>query len=225
MTALGTLCLLTIFVNTCADRTAEATSAAASHYDSLLAGKTISHQIDVRHCPQVRAEAFSVTGVRGDEGVFLPRGTRLCWVDVIADGRQRTLPVTLKIRPVELVPVAACDIPARTVINDTLVLWRALPTDRLGAAQLPTPDRLGGLWSKFHVPSGSILTMQRLTEVPAVKVGQRLEIVSRKGHVEVRTAGRAMEDGRINQKVRVLNIATGRHLKGRVEMGGVVVVE
>ena len=225
MIVLGTLYIMIILAATDVTVPTEVMSAVVAHYDSLLTGRTVSWEVALRRCPPVCAESLRISGVRGDEETGVPRGTRLCWVDVIADGHHRSLPVTVVVKPVELVPIAARDIPARTEMNDSLVEWRAQSTEKLGAAQLPNPEQLDGLWAKSPIPAGRVLTIRRLAKVPAVKIGQGLDIVSRKGLVEVHTAGRALEDSRIGEKIRVLNIDTGRRLKGRVESGGVVVVE
>lgn len=131
------LMLVSTFNAVAIDRTEEIQTAVRDYYKPLLIERVISYEIDIKRCPNVNAARFDITGIRGETGISMPRGNRLCWVDAVADGRVRALPVTLTVRTRELLPVARCDIPPRTVLNDSLVEWRELSADRPRCDKLP----------------------------------------------------------------------------------------
>ncbi len=207
------------------DRTEEIQTAVRDYYKPLLVERVIGYEIDIRRCPRINAARFEITGIRGETGISLPRGNRLCWVDAVADGRVRAIPVTLTVRTRELLPVARCDIPPRTVLNDSLIEWRELSADRLGATRFPSKKQAEGLWTKVRISTGTVLTMARLVPIPAVVVGQRLPIVARKGAVEIVMSGRTLEDGFFGEEIRVINSETGKRYRGILDKNGTVVLE
>jgi len=218
------LLILTALISV-TDRNGEIQSAVEAHYSSILAGKVVGYEISLKRCPQVKGSRFFIEGVRGDEDTPIPRGARLCWVDATVDGRTKTIPVTVKIETVERLPVAKCDIPPRTTLNDSLVEWRVMASDKLGAARFPTVDRIRGFWTKVRIPCGSIITMPRLAPIPAVAIGEGVTLVVRNGLVEVRTSGYALEDGQMGQMIKVMTTSSRKKLKGIIEAAGLVAVE
>ncbi|NQT34040.1 flagellar basal body P-ring formation protein FlgA [bacterium] len=226
MNMLFSLLMLVSILNAVAiDRTEEIQTAVMDYYKPLLVERVISYEIDIRRCPKVKADGFEITGIRGETGISLPRGNRLCWVDAVTDGRIRALPVTLTVRTRELLPVARCNIPPRTVLNDSLVEWRELSADRLGATRFPSKKQAEGLWTKVRISAGAVLTMARLAPIPAVVVGQRLPIVARKGVVEIVMYGRALKDGFFGEEIRVVNNETGKRYRGILDKNGAVLLE
>ncbi len=222
---LSLLMLVSTFNAVTIDRTEEIQTAVRDYYKPLLVEQVISYDIDIKRCPNVNAARFEITGIRGETGISLPRGNRLCWVDAVADGRVRALPVTLTVRTRELLPVARCDIPSRTVLNDSLVEWRELSADRLGATSFPSRKQAEGLWTKVRISAGTVLTMMRLQPIPAVVVGQRLPIIARKGAVEIVMYGRALKDGFSGEEIRVVNNETGKRYRGILDKNGAVLLE
>ncbi len=207
------------------DRSHEIQSYVKAYYDSLLTGKVVSYEITMKRCPRMAADRFRIEGIRGDDNSAIPRGTRLCWVDVSANGKMKAVPVTLMIKTFERLPVARCDIQPRTVLSDSLIEWRVMASDNLGATRFPTADEIDGLWTKVRITAGRVLTMPRLAPVPSVEIGKELTLVVRNGLVEVKTRGRALEDGYTGQKINVMIKANRKKLKGMVEADGLVIVE
>ena len=207
------------------DRSHEIQSYVKAYYDSLLTGKVVSYEITMKRCPRVSTDRFRIIGIHGDENDTIPRGTRLCWVDVSANGKVKTIPVTLMIKTVERLPIARCDIPPRTALSDSLIEWRVMALDNLGAARILTEHEIDGLWTKVRITAGSVLTMPRLAPVPSVEIGEELTLVVRNGLVEVKTRGRALEDGYTGQIISVMIKENKKKLKGMVKADGKVVVE
>mgnify|MGYP002717157843 CR=1 FL=1 len=57
-----------------------------------------------------------------------------------------------------------------------------------------------------------------------VRRGDAVELVSRRGGVEVRIAGRAMGDGGVNDRVSVENLSSRKIVQGIVGAGGEILV-
>ncbi len=199
--------------------------AASAHYDSLLQSKCVDYSYEIKRCNPVVADDFKIIRVRGDEDVSVPRGTRLCWVDMIVDGKERSIPVSISIEPTEYVPVASVSIQPRTALSDSLIEWRCIETADLGSSQLLGRDEMKGMWAKVRIPKGAVVTKKRLKPIPAIVIGQEIEIVSRIGAVEAKVEGKALEDGRIGEKIRIENALSGQRLRGVIESEKVVVVE
>lgn len=200
-------------------------SAATAYYDSILEDKVLNWEITVRRCTVPRSGDVTIIGVRGEELEMTPRGARICWVDAIVDGHERSLPVTLDIKTYEMLPVAVVDIPPRCLISDSLIEWRELESSRLGAADIPTRSVLDDYWSKVHIPRGAIIEYKRLNLIPMVVIGQHVSILLRVGTVEIKAPGKALEDGRLGERIRILNEASGSRLMAVVESAEIVVVE
>jgi len=239
--SLKTLLILSAALATQPDRTADIEAAVVSYYENMLRGRVESWDIDVRRLPSVKAVSFEITNIHEDNTPSLPRflapslprslapsiprGTRLCWIGTIADGREKTIPVTLTIKTMEMLPVARCNIPPRTALNDSLVEWRVMAANKLGATRFPAADLIESYWAKVRIPVGSIIAMPRLARIPTVVIGQKLDLVVRSGQVEIKIEGKALQDGYTGDRIRVMNTYNGKHLKGVVESGDLVVLE
>lgn len=184
----------------------------------------MSWETELRRLPELKPEA-RVIGIHGDDRAEPPRGARVCWLEVVEIGRRRDLPVTLTVHPVERVPIAVGDIAPRTPITPDLVSWQELPTQGFGATHIATESDLQGAWARVRIPAGTVITGRRIAPLPAVVIGQSLKLVIRLGRIEAVADGKALEDGRIGEKIRVLNLVSGSRLRGRLEAGGMVIVE
>ena len=216
--------LIAALLATASDRSAEISAAAIAHYDSLLAGKAVSWQIDVKRCPTVFGGEIQIVRVEDSERA-IPRGTRLCWVAAKVDGRERRIPVTLIVKPMEWLPVAAREITPRETVGDSLVHWSLMESTTLGAAALPESAAIGKTRARARIPAGEIITASRLEPLPELRIGDQVTLIGGKGLVEVRAAGKALEDGQLGERITVLNIASNRRLRGTVRAGGLVYVE
>jgi len=205
-----------LFVGTSiADNRASIEKRVHDYYAGLLEGRVVAYEIDLRRVPELKP-ASRMTGVRGEENGTIPRGSRVCWIEVEESGRERLLPVTLNVKTVERVPVAALPIEPRTALGSGHVRWEERATTSLGAAQIPSADDLSIGWSKVRIAAGSLLTSSKVAPRPAVMIGEEISLVLRSGAIELRTTGRALEDGRIGERVRVRNLESGVRLNARV---------
>ncbi len=200
-------------------------NAVIAHYDPMLKGRVESYTIDIRRVPRIKIKDFTILGTRGDDNTEVPRGTRLCWVDIATNGQKRSLGITVKIETVEKCPIAINDIRSRTLINDELIEWRPVSTAGFGSTRIPDKEELYNLRTKVNIRAGTVLSMNRLSKVPAIDVGDYLDIVSRSNSVEIIAPGKALQDGFIDQKIRVENLSNGKRLQAKVVSNGRVILE
>lgn len=228
MTALRYILLVLIIVPSSIagiDQTALIKNSVRDYYSSLLNNRVIEWNLDFRRCPSINSTRFKVLSVRGENEADIPRGNRLCWVDVIIDGREKAIPVTVSIKTREMLPVAKCDIPLRTILTGEMVEWRSQNTDMLRAAKFPKQEQLESFWSKVHISEGAVISLNKVKRIPAVKIGEKISIISRSGLVEIVATGKALEDGIPGEKVRVMYTENKKRLTGIVQSNGSVLVE
>lgn len=72
---------------------------------------------------------------------------------------------------------------------------------------------------------GQFLTRSMIREVPWVKKGQQVRILAENSHIKVVATGKALEDGRQGDQVRVVNINSGKQIFATVKAPGMVVVQ
>jgi len=219
------LLLSTLFAATAPIGNPDLAARVENYYASVLQGKVVRWDLDIRRLPELKQGA-EIVAIHGEENRSEPpRGARVCWIKVKENGRFRDLPATVTVKPVERVPVALQDIQPRTPITRDLFTIAEVETQSFGATHLPTVAELSEVWAKVRIPGQSVITEKRIAPIPVVVVGQSLKIVFRLGQIEAVAEGKALEDGRIGERIRVLNLVSGNRLKCRVENEDLVSVE
>jgi flagella basal body P-ring formation protein FlgA len=195
------------------------------YYSGVLSGRVISYRLDIRRLPELKP-GMEIVRLHGEENRDEPpRGSRICWIEVSEHGRKRDLPVTLIVSPVERVPVARTDIQPRTLFTNDMFSWEDVSTQNFGASHFATREELNSCWAKVRIPQGAVLTAKRMAPIPIVTLGQPLKMILRVGQIEVVAEGKALEDGRQGELIRVINMVNDAKMRARVESKGVVVVE
>jgi len=202
-----------------------AEKAVRDYYASLLDGRTLRWELEFRRLNAPKGRHWTITGVRGEAGERIPRGSRLCWLDGEVDGRERSIPVTVFISTSERLPFAAVDINPRTVIADSMIEWREVECASLGAALVLDSSKFGLVWAKTRIPAGTVVEHSRLAEAPEVRIGEDVTILARVGAVEIRAPGRALQDGGCGERIPVLSLSTNRRIYGKVGMNKTVVIK
>ena len=119
-------------------------------------------------------------------------------------GFTQIIPVTVKIRTFQNILVAAQTInPHSEIEQDEVSSVRTETTD----LQNPVSNlsQLKGKWSTRWIQSGKPLTFDMFTDEPIVKRGQDITIIFRTKNVTVRDQGSALQDGRMDDIIRVAN--------------------
>jgi flagella basal body P-ring formation protein FlgA len=106
--------------------------------------------------------------------------------------------------------IAAADLETRTQASTSL------PYDFLS-----DPASAIGLTLRRSVPAGALLAPAALVHPEVVERGALVTLVSGAGPIRVRSAGVALEAGRVKQRVRVRS-QSGRIVEGIVEASGEV---
>ena len=94
---------------------------------------------------------------------------------------------------------------------------------RIAGAVLADPNAAIGRIARRPLQAGALLSNNDLV-VQRLKRGDNVALVSRRGSVEVRIAGRAMGDAGENERVSVENLSSRRIVQGTVDAAGDVIV-
>ena len=116
----------------------------------------------------------------------------------------QTIPVTVKIRTFQSVLVATKMIqPHDEMTSDEVGKVRTETTD------LPNPvtdlSQLSGKWTSRWIQEGKALTFDMFDDEPIVKRGDDVTIIYRTKNIVVHDQGSALQDGRLNDVIRVTN--------------------
>jgi len=122
--------------------------------------------------------------------------------------------VPVRIIGTSSVAVAAHAIVAGTVIKDTDVKTEQHDISELPLGFLDDPSIAIGLTAGRPIAGGAYLTNQQLVAAKAVQRGQSVTLIADAGGMSVRTAGRALSDGLMNQRVKVQNLSSGKIVEG-----------
>jgi flagella basal body P-ring formation protein FlgA len=85
-------------------------------------------------------------------------------------------------------------------------------------------DVVGKVLRKDVAP-GAVLTMLILDSPQVIRRGETVTIVGENKQLVVRTKGKAEDNGRVGEKIRVKNLSSDREVVGRVADNGTVIVE
>ncbi|MHC1652324.1 flagellar basal body P-ring formation chaperone FlgA [Stenotrophomonas maltophilia] len=95
---------------------------------------------------------------------------------------------------------------------------------RIAGAVLSDPNAAVGRLARRPLQAGALLSNNDLVVQRLIKRGDNVALVSRRGSVEVRIAGRAMGDAGENERVSVENLSSRRIVQGTVDAAGDVIV-
>ncbi|WP_447896908.1 flagellar basal body P-ring formation chaperone FlgA [Stenotrophomonas sepilia] len=95
---------------------------------------------------------------------------------------------------------------------------------RIAGAVLSDPNAAIGRVARRPLQAGALLSNNDLVVQRLIKRGDNVSLVSRRGSVEVRIAGRAMGDAGENERVSVENLSSRRIVQGTVDAAGDVIV-
>ena len=91
---------------------------------------------------------------------------------------------------------------------------------RVGAGALTDPAQVVGQVARRMLTAGSVLGANDLVAPRLIRRGDNVALVSRRGGVEVRVAGKALADAGENERVTVENLSSRRVVQGVVGPGG-----
>lgn len=91
---------------------------------------------------------------------------------------------------------------------------------RIVGAAVADPAQAVGRVARRILPAGAVLSASDLVAPRLIRRGDNVALVSRRGGVEVRVAGKALADAGENERVTVENLSSRRVVQGVVGPGG-----
>jgi len=121
--------------------------------------------------------------------------------------------------PVRIVGTSSAAVAVHAIVAGTLIKAADLKTEEHDISELPLgflddPAIAVGLTASRPIAGGAYITNQQLVAAKAVQRGQSVTLIADLGGMSVRTAGRALSDGLMNQRVKVQNLSSGKIVEG-----------
>ena len=132
--------------------------------------------------------------------------------------------VTVEVVRVRRVPVTVRPLPAGATIRPDDLRIEAVEADSLPDDVRLDASRIVGLRTTRSLRAGTPLRGSLLGEAPAIARGDRVRLRVEQGALRIDAIGRAREDGRVGERVRVVNLQSRRELIGVVSPDGTVYV-
>jgi flagella basal body P-ring formation protein FlgA len=132
--------------------------------------------------------------------------------------------VPVKVRRNQTVLVLARGIAAGETLTAADISTAQRDAARIAGAVLADPNAAIGRIARRPLQAGTLLSSTDLVTQRLIKRGDNVALVSRRGSVEVRIAGRAMGDAGENERISVENLSSRRIVQGTVDARGDVIV-
>ncbi|MCU1020063.1 flagellar basal body P-ring formation chaperone FlgA [Stenotrophomonas maltophilia] len=132
--------------------------------------------------------------------------------------------VPVKVRRNQTVLVLARGIAAGETLTAADISTAQRDAARIAGAVLADPNAAIGRIARRPLQAGTLLSSNDLVTQRLIKRGDNVALVSRRGAVEVRIAGRAMGDAGENERISVENLSSRRIVQGTVDARGDVIV-
>lgn len=120
------------------------------------------------------------------------------------------------------IPIALRDIARGEVISQAHISTNVVNISSIRQAFLPDTQAIIGKEAKRNISKGEPFKTALLDAPTAVKRGEIVTLESLAGSIKVSSAGTAMADGRVGQKIRVRNNSSERIISGVVISQGLV---
>lgn len=129
--------------------------------------------------------------------------------------------------PAKIVGTTPVVLAAHAIIAGTVLTAKDLTVEQHDLTALPQgylddPGIAVGMTAGRAIAGSAIITNQELIGMQAVQHGQTVTLVADAGGISVRMEGRALTDGLVNQRVKVLNLSSGKVVEGIARSAQVV---
>lgn len=160
---------------------------------------------------------------------FLPKGSRAIGkttVGVKCTGSKAwSLHVPVTVSMVKPIAVATRLLPRGSIISRDDIRMKALDLSALPQGYIDNSDSLVGKKLKRRLSPGVAFTPAIIEKPQRIKRGQRVTILARYGAMEVRMTGKALANGAVGDRIRVVNLASKKKREGVVTTNGEVKVD
>lgn len=130
--------------------------------------------------------------------------------------------VTVRLRAVESVMVANRGLSRGEVVGAQDFRRASRDVSDLRSPPITQASDLLGMRVRQSIQAGNVWQPRHLETVPVVKRGERVRLRLVSGGLQIDGAGKAGEDGRAGDWIRVLNDASRRYVTGQVDEEGTV---
>lgn len=132
--------------------------------------------------------------------------------------------VPVKVRRNQTVLILNRGIAAGEIIGVADITTAQRDAARIAGAALADPAAAVGRVARRMLAAGSLLSANDLVAQRLIRRGDSVSLVSRRGGVEVRVAGKALADAGENERVSVENLSSRKIVQGTVAASGDVFV-
>lgn len=132
--------------------------------------------------------------------------------------------VPVRFSDLQTVVVLANALPRGHVLKAADLRVEKREVGRLAGGYAVDPAKVVGQKLALSLAPGSIITPQRLAARLLVRRGQAVTLEVENAAIRIRVAGKALMDGRLNQRIRVENLSSGRIVEGLVRSAQTVEV-
>jgi len=132
--------------------------------------------------------------------------------------------VPVRIRRDQTVLVLTRAVAAGDTVSADMLAQETRDATRIVGAPLADPSAAIGQTTHRALAAGSVLTAAHLRAPDAVRRGDQVTLVSRRGGIEVRMAGRALAAGGPGERISAENLSSRRRVQGVVMGDGEVLV-
>lgn len=141
----------------------------------------------------------------------------------LANGREiRRGTVTVRVETSQRVLVAAHRLPRGTLVRPDDVQARSMPASQVPPGAMDDVEQLVGLRTTRSLAAGSVWRSEFVRAAPRISRGDLVRMRLQHGALSIQTLGKARDEGRIGDRVRVLNLDSRREVVGVVGADGVV---
>lgn len=154
--------------------------------------------------------------------VDLPYGIRyntptIARVNISTDGRPASqFNINFAIKHYQPVVVAAKPIGGRQILQSDDLRYERMDISRLGPGYFTDINKVAGLMVRRPLTAGTIVNDNSLEKPVVVKNGSTVSLIARIGDIEVRTVGRALQNGAEGAVIRVQNVNSKKIVSARV---------
>ncbi len=135
-----------------------------------------------------------------------------------------TVHVPVQVSELRTVVVLSRAVPPGQVLAAADLSLRKLDVSTLGYGYLEQLEQAQGQTLRRPFAAGSVLTPEALVSIKLVRRGGLVTLLSQSGGLQVRSQGKALQDGSSGERITVENTASHRVVQGLVRDGGTVEV-
>lgn len=128
--------------------------------------------------------------------------------------------VPLRVSRHQTVLVLSRTVAAGEAITADTFMSQQRDATRIAGAAIADPAEAIGRSARRTLVAGSVLTANDLVTPRLVRRGDTIALVSNRGGIEVRMAGRALADAGVRERVSVENLSSRRVVQGMVDEAG-----